>query len=158
MIDSLIDSLGGNLQLYIVAEVCLAIVLGGIIGYERETLAKPAGFRTHMLVAGAAALLVGMGDIIVESYSNSGYDQILRADPVRIVEAVVTGISFLGAGTIFRGEGRQVEGLTTAASLLFSGAVGMAVAFGQYVLALSVTLLAVVVLRGIHWVERRIKR
>lgn len=156
--DSIAQAIIGSMQLKIASEVMVAIVLGGIIGYEREVVNKPAGFRTHMLVAGAAALMVGIGDIILDAYDYQPHAQVIRADPIRIVEAIITGISFLGAGTIFRSNGKRVEGLTTAASLLFSGAVGMVVAFDQFVLAIVVTLLAVVILRGISYIEKRIKR
>jgi putative Mg2+ transporter-C (MgtC) family protein len=75
---------------------------------------------------------------------------------MRIIGAIITGISFLGAGTIFRHE-TQVEGLTTAASLLLSGAVGMAVALQQFIIAGGITLLSLVVLRGVKFIEDRIK-
>jgi putative Mg2+ transporter-C (MgtC) family protein len=145
-------------QFGIVAEVALAILLGGIIGIEREVANKPAGFRTHMLVAGAAALLVGLGDALVQSFDPGG-DGVVRSDPIRIVEAIITGISFLGAGTIFRHARTQhVEGLTTAASLLLSGAIGISVALRQFVLAFGATALAIAVLRGLKLIEDRIKQ
>lgn len=143
-------------QLLILGEVALAIVLGGLIGLEREAARKPAGFRTHMLVAGAAALLVGLSDVLVSAFVTAEVKGVLQADPIRIVEAIITGISFLGAGTIFvRGAKDRVEGLTTAASLLFSAAVGIAVALEQFVLAVGVSILALIVLRVIKGVERR---
>jgi putative Mg2+ transporter-C (MgtC) family protein len=145
-------------QFEILAEVALAMLLGGLIGLEREIANKPAGFRTHMLVAGAAALLVGLGDALLLRF-NIASNEGIRSDPIRIVEAVVTGISFLGAGTIFRrSRSEQVEGLTTAASLLLSGAVGIAVALRQFVLAVGITLLALGVLRGLRYVEKMIER
>ena len=111
-------------QLPIIGEVALAMVLGGAIGVEREFADKPAGFRTHMLVAGAAALLVGLSAALVAEYAAHPNSDLLRFDPVRVVEAIVTGVSFLGAGTIFRrSETNHVEGLTTAASILLAAAV-----------------------------------
>jgi putative Mg2+ transporter-C (MgtC) family protein len=143
-------------QLEIIGEVALAMLLGGLIGLEREIADKPAGFRTQMLVAGAAALLVGLADALMARYLVSGNPQI-TADPIRIVEAIVTGISFLGAGTIFRSkEGEQVEGLTTAASILLSAAIGISVAVRQFVIAVGVTLLALLVLRALGFVEKRV--
>jgi putative Mg2+ transporter-C (MgtC) family protein len=141
-------------QLEVIGEVALAMLLGGIIGFEREMADKPAGFRTQMLVAGAAALLVGLGDALMRRYSGEG------TDPIRIVEAIVTGISFLGAGTIFRrSESEQVQGLTTAASILLCAAVGISVALRQFVLAVGVTVLALIVLRGLtgfeNWVNKK---
>jgi putative Mg2+ transporter-C (MgtC) family protein len=113
------------LQLEILGEMLLAMILGGAIGFERETANKPAGLRTHMLVAGSAALITGLGRAMV---SLLGVDEsLIQADPIRIIEAVVTGISFLGAGTILHHRGEnKIEGLTTAASLLFVGALGIA--------------------------------
>ena len=143
-------------QLEIIGEVALAMLLGSLIGLEREAADKPAGFRTQMLVAGASALLVGLADALMARYVSAGNPQI-TADPIRIVEAVVTGISFLGAGTIFRSkEGEQVEGLTTAASILLCSAIGISVAVRQFVIAVGVTLLALIVLRVLAIVEKRI--
>ena len=146
------------MQLEIIGEVALAMLLGGVIGFEREMADKPAGFRTHMLVAGAAALLVGLGDAMLRRFA---MDTRVNAssDPIRIVEAIVTGISFLGAGTIFRRDrSEQVEGLTTAASILLCAAVGISVALRQFVLAAGVTLLALVVLRGLTFIENRLQK
>jgi putative Mg2+ transporter-C (MgtC) family protein len=125
------------MQFEIIGEVALAMLLGGVIGFEREMADKPAGFRTQMLVAGAAALLVGLGDALLLRFLAEGKTNV-NADPIRIVEAIVTGISFLGAGTIFRrSSSEQVEGLTTAASILLCAAVGISVALRQFVLAIG---------------------
>lgn len=144
------------MQFEIIGEVALAMLLGGVIGFEREMADKPAGFRTQMLVAGAAALLVGLGDAMLRRFA---MDSSINAssDPIRIVEAIVTGISFLGAGTIFRRDRtEQVEGLTTAASILLCAAIGISVALRQFVLAVGVTLLALFVLRGLTAIEKRL--
>jgi putative Mg2+ transporter-C (MgtC) family protein len=144
------------MQLEIIGEVALAMLLGGIIGMDRERANKPAGFRTHMLVAGASALLVGLGDAMLHRYGGGGADGPIRSDPIRIVEAIITGISFLGAGTIFRRDSRRgVEGLTTAASLLLCGAIGIAVALRQFILAGGITALALIVLWGLKFLERK---
>ena len=140
-------------ELKIAGEVALAMLLGGFIGIEREVLHKPAGFRTHMLVSGAAALLVGLGHALVQDFGQHATLR-LQSDPIRIVEAIVTGVSFLGAGTIFRAKGRHVEGLTTAASLLMCAALGVCVAVERFILAASVTALVLLVLRGARMVER----
>ena len=143
-------------QLAIIGEVALAMLLGGLIGLEREIADKPAGFRTQMLVAGAAALLVGLANAIILVFLKEGNANV-TADPVRIVEAIVAGVSFLGAGTIFRSKDqREVEGLTTAASILLSAAIGISVALRQFVIAVGVTLLALIVLRVLSIVEKRI--
>jgi putative Mg2+ transporter-C (MgtC) family protein len=144
------------MQLEIIGEVALAMLLGGVIGFEREMADKPAGFRTQMLVAGAAALLVGLGDALLLRFIVEGKTNV-TADPIRIVEAIVTGISFLGAGTIFRRDSsEQVQGLTTAASILLCAAVGISVALRQFVLSIGVTVLALIVLRGLTGIEKRL--
>lgn len=142
-------------QFVILAEVAAAMVLGGAIGFERETLNRPAGFRTHMLVAGACALIVGLGGAMLRTFAGDAPDHI-SADPFRLVGGVVAALGFIGAGTIFRREGSGVEGLTTAASLLFSGAIGVCAAIQQWWLAIGATLLALLVLRGLYRVEARI--
>lgn len=147
-------------ELQILGCVALAMVLGAIIGFEREKADKPAGLRTHMLVAGAAALLVTLGDIVVARFDVALGRGLVQSDPTRIIEAVITGVSFLGAGTIIRHRGKnQVEGLTTAASLLFASALGMCVALSRAMLAVGLTLLVLFTLRGMglarRWFEGR---
>ena len=143
-------------QLQILGEVVLAMVLGALVGFEREMADKPAGLRTHMLVAGAAALLVGLTNTIVEKMGNWPNATFLRADPIRVIEAVVTAVGFLGAGTILRrSDGDRVQGLTTAASILLAASVGISVALQQFVLAVGVTLLALVTLRLVGALEQK---
>jgi putative Mg2+ transporter-C (MgtC) family protein len=147
-------------QVQVLAYVALAMLLGAMIGLEREFADKPAGLRTHMLVAGAAALLVTLSELMVKEFGADLGSQLVRADPIRIIEAVITGVSFLGAGTIIRSRsGRQVEGLTTAASILLAAALGICVALSQLTLAIGVTVLALITLRGVNvlesWLERR---
>jgi putative Mg2+ transporter-C (MgtC) family protein len=140
----------------ILARVALAMLLGGIIGLEREMANRPAGFRTHMMVCGMATLLIGLADPILDHARERGSGPVLNADPIRIVEAIVAGVSFLGAGTIFRRGGTHVEGLTTAASLFAVAAIGIAVGASQFSLAIGVTLLILLVLRVVLVVERRL--
>jgi putative Mg2+ transporter-C (MgtC) family protein len=126
----------------------MAMLLGAGVGLDREMADKPAGLRTHILVAGAAALLVSLGDVMLDRFSLEGNQAFIQADPFRLVGAVVTGVSFLGAGTIIRRRtSSNVEGLTTAASLLFVAAVGVTVALSQWELAVALTVLLLIVLR-----------
>lgn len=134
-------------QLILAAQVAGAMVLGGLIGFERELAHKPAGFRTHMLVAGATALFAGLGIALTTRFAATFPAADMRADPVRVLQAIVIGVSFLGAGTIFRRDGGRVEGLTTAATILLAAGVGLAIALERYVTALAVTVLALIVLR-----------
>ena len=143
----------GTAQLKIVLEVIIAMTLGAVVGYDREASDKPAGLRTHMLVAGAAALFVGLGTIIAELYTNISGARI-QTDPIRVFEAIITGISFLGAGTIIRHrENDKVEGITTAASLLMTAAIGATIGLGQWFLGSVLTALVLLVLRLIGKVK-----
>ncbi|MFN7945088.1 MAG: MgtC/SapB family protein [Blastocatellia bacterium] len=144
-------------QLQIIAETALAILLGGMIGLERELADKPAGLRTHMLVAGAATLLTGVGYSLVSEFHPLPNNESLRADPLRLIEAIITGISFLGAGTIIRRDkGEHVEGLTTAASLLFTGVLGICISLRLFALAIAITFMTLLVLRGVRVLERKL--
>lgn len=142
-----------------IVKVALAMLLGGLMGLERELARKPAGLRTHMLVAGASSLLVVLGEIMIANYSSGPVVDAIQADPIRIIEAIITGISFLGAGTIiFRNADETVEGLTTAASILFAASIGITVALHRYVLASLLTLIAIVILLGLGYIEPLVQR
>src|SRR5690606_7349383 len=148
------DDIGS--QLGVLLSTAYAMLLGGVIGFERELKDRPAGFRTHMLVAGAAALLVGLGDLVADHFTALHSDALLRIDPIRLIEAVVTAVGFLGAGAIFRRSGgNSVAGLTTAASLLMVAAIGIAAGLRAHALAIGGTLLTLAVLTVLSWVERR---
>jgi putative Mg2+ transporter-C (MgtC) family protein len=138
--------------------VAIAGGLGGLIGIERELAGKPAGLRTHIFVGAASALLMILGSGIIESFQRADSSDVIRSDPLRIVQAIVIGISFLGAGTIVHQGGRDVEGLTTAASILLTAGMGIAVAIGRTWLAAEVAVFALLVLLVIGWLERGISR
>ena len=141
-------------QYQILLKLVVAMFLGALLGLERELANKPAGLRTHMLVAGASALLVALAEFGVERFQVDLGGTLIRSDPIRILEAVIAGISFLGAGTIIRSQqDGSVEGLTTAASMLFIAAIGTAVALDRYILAGGATILALLTLRGLTYVE-----
>lgn len=146
-------------QLEILLIVAVAMLLGGLIGLDRELAAKPAGLRTHMLVAGAAALFVALGTVIVDDFTEAIDTSLIQSDPIRIMEAIVGGISFLGAGAILRDQSNnRIEGLTTAASILFAAAIGGTVGVHQYVLAVGAAVLVVLTLRVLGVIEGRIKK
>ncbi|HEX2464105.1 MAG TPA: MgtC/SapB family protein [Thermoanaerobaculia bacterium] len=153
---------GRELELIALGRLCIAVLVGAIIGIERELADKPAGLRTHMLVAGSAALFVGLGDPLVAHWGERARSAdpnvlgSLRVDPSRLLDALITGLAFLGAGTIMRQEaGARVSGLTTAASIFFTGIVGAAIAMGQYVLAVGSALVLLGTLRIVGLFERR---
>ena len=130
----------------VVIRVLLAALLGALLGWERERAGKPAGLRTHMLVALGAALFVLFP---AESGMNI-------ADLSRVIQGVATGIGFIGAGTILkRAEAEQVEGLTTAASIWLTGAIGMSVGAGQLWLSVLCAISAWVILYGLARFEPR---
>jgi len=140
------------------------MALGAVIGLERELAHKPAGLRTHMLVAGVGALMVGIDFTIVRRFGGAASLPFVRVDPAIVIQAVVTAVGFLGAGTIIHaargGEGSpiHIEGLTTAASLLFVAAIGTAVGVGLYWLPIGVSALGWITLRGVSRIEARIRR
>ncbi len=153
------DTLSGDLV--ILAESALALLCGGIIGLERELAGKWARLRTNMLVCFAAALFVKTSQLTVLTtvpiWQDAGLaDNAFGADPVRIVQAIVVRISFVGAGAVFRDPDANVaRGMTTAATLLVVAPIGIAIAEGHYTLAVGATLLVVFVLRVLDWVEER---
>jgi putative Mg2+ transporter-C (MgtC) family protein len=144
-------------ELQIVIHVLGAMLLGGLVGLERELADKPAGLRTHMLVAGTAALLVSLSRPLV-ALSDPKAGVSFEADPIRIVQAIVLGIGFLGAGTIIRGRSERTEGLTTGATLLLAATLGICVAARQFLLAVGVTILALGVLILLGHAERWLAR
>lgn len=147
--------MGWEAQLLTVAVTAYAMLLGGVIGYERELKDRPAGFRTHMLVAGGAALLVGIGRLTLHDPSLTSAAG-LSVDPLRSVEAVIAGVAFIGAGTIFAARGENsVAGITTAASLLMVSIIGVAAGFSYHVLAIAATVLTLLVLTVLNLVESR---
>jgi putative Mg2+ transporter-C (MgtC) family protein len=149
-----------HFQLQILWQVALAMLLAAVIGLEREFAHKPAGLRTHMLLAGASALLVGLAFTIVRQYAATSNFPMLKVDPTVVIQAVVTATGFLGAGTILRRpeSAEHIEGLTTAASLLFVAGIGVCTALGQTWLAVGVTVLAFGTLHAVRWVEGKIEK
>lgn len=143
-------------QLSIIGEVIIAILLGGLIGYERELKHKPAGLRTHMLIAGAACVLVALGRQVVVGYADLEQNDLINADPIRIIQAIIIGVSFVGSGLIIKKEEEgQVENLTTAASLLFAAAIGISVGVGLFIIAVGLAIIGLIVNFLLKIVEQR---
>lgn len=139
-------------DLSVLLRVIVAVILAGVLGWERESSGKSAGLRTHILVGVSAVLFVAIADTLVLKYQ--AHEATMRFDPVRIIEAVVTGISFLGAGIIvFRREQGSVRGLTTAAGILTTAAIGALVGLQNYFLAVAATAIVFVVLRFAMYFE-----
>jgi putative Mg2+ transporter-C (MgtC) family protein len=136
----------------ILLRLVAAVLCGLFAGIDRELRGKAAGMRTHMLVALAAAAFTIITFELF--YRVTAYDQNAAADPLRIAEAVVTGVAFLGGGAIIR-SGGDVRGLTTGANIWLAGAMGVACGAGFYVLAGICLALALVILVALGWVEHR---
>ena len=131
----------------ILLRMAVSAVLGGLIGFERQQRDKPAGIRTHALVAGGAALFVGV-TLLLWADLEAGGEQPPRLDVSRVIAAVVTGVGFLGAGSIIR-HGRTVKGLTTGAGIWAVAAIGVTIAFGYWWLGLAASVAVLI----IHWTD-----
>jgi len=129
----------------ILGRLVVAALLAGVLGWEREQAGKSAGLRTHMLVGIAAALYTGLAEVASVELGAG------RSDPVRAIQAVAMGIGFLGGGIIFVNRNDRVQGLTTAASIWATAAVGIAAGLAHFRLAAGATVLLAVVL---HVLER----
>ena len=132
-----------------VLRLFVAAMLGGVIGFEREYRAKEAGFRTHFLVALGSGLFMilsqfGFNDVL-------GHYEQVSLDPSRIASQVVTGIGFIGAGTIIF-QKHVVRGLTTAAGLWVTSAIGMTAGAGMYVLSIATTVLVLLCLEALYFI------
>ena len=134
--------------LQLLGALALAILLGSAVGLEREANNHPAGFRTHALVCVGSALVSIVSWSTFQNFNFSG-------DPTRIAAQIISGIGFLGAGTIMR-EGANIKGLTTAASLWTVAAIGLAVGFGLYFVAITTTALVVLVLQFFSKLEKNL--
>jgi putative Mg2+ transporter-C (MgtC) family protein len=140
-------------DLAILGRLALTLVLAGAIGWERDRSHKAAGIRTHMLVGLSATLFMALGSLVPQEFR--GPAEALSFNPFNIMQAVVTGISFLGAGMIFVSRGKQmVHGLTTAASILATAAMAIAVGLERYLLAVGTTILILLILRTTPALEK----
>lgn len=150
----MLNLLGLNIeiQFFIIMsiKIALASFLGGIIGLERGIQGRAAGLRTHLFVSLGSCVFTVLSAYIAEKYGKI-------ADPTRIAAQIVTGIGFLGAGAIIK-EGFSIRGLTTAASLWVTAAIGMACGAGNYFLAVITTIIAILVLFGFTFIEKLFKR
>lgn len=138
----------------LLGRLLLAAVLGGIVGIEREVSGKPAGLRTNLLICLGAALLteISIGVAVLANEENIATGSPFRADPARIAAQIVSGIGFLGAGTILQARG-NVIGLTTAATIWVVAAIGMAVGAQAYIEAVGATILVLISLAALSRLE-----
>lgn len=132
-------------RLDLAAKLIAAVLVGGGIGLERELKGKPAGLRTNILICVGSALLMDLSMNLALAHGG---------DPGRIAAQVVTGIGFLGAGTILHTRG-QITGLTSAATIWVVAAIGLTIGAGYFIEALGSTLTVMTVLVGLGWVEKK---
>jgi len=145
---------GDHITTEITVRLALALVFGALIGLERTYHGRPAGFRTHALVCLSTSLLM-----LVTVYETRWFPVLeqgrITLDPTRMAQGIMTGIGFLGAGTIMR-EGLTVRGLTTAASIWITAAIGILVGIGFYLPAVLATVLTLGTLGVFRWIESRL--
>ena len=137
--------------LEIIERLAAALAAGGAIGLDREWLRKPAGLKTHMIFALACAM---MSIMALEIYFSELHDAGGNPDATRILQGIITGMSFLGAGAIIRGQ-HKVHGLTTGAGIWLAGGLGIVFGLGQYRLGLVAVVLGLAVLIFIRMIEPR---
>src|SRR6476659_2495772 len=144
----------GHDDLVIIGRVTGALIVGALIGFERTFHGRPAGFRTHSLVCIASTILM-----IVTVYQNRWMTfvehEAIRTDPTRMAQGIMTGIGFLGAGVIFK-EGLTVRGLTTAASIWVTAAIGILVGIGFWFAAIVGVVATILVLSFFRVIEQRL--
>ena len=143
----------GATELSICLRLVCAMVVGAAIGMEREYTHRPAGLRTHMLVALGSCVVAITGELLFSHYVALG----ATPDPARLSAQVITGVGFLGAGTIMK-EGPTVKGLTTAASVWAVACLGIAAGFGYYALALFGMLFTLLTLTTLEHLQRKLVR
>lgn len=148
MLENFIN-LFGTFEVQALIRIILASMLAGIIGYERQSWKKPAGLRTHILVCESAVIVMLCGLYIQEKVGG--------ADPSRIPAQLLSGMGFIGAGTILR-DGVHVKGLTTAASLLAVTGIGLLVGCGAYVTAIIATVIVYIILSYIYFVNSKLNK
>jgi putative Mg2+ transporter-C (MgtC) family protein len=147
------SDLVATMRLDLLFKLVLAVVLGGVIGLEREIAGKPAGLRTNILICIGAALLT---DVSIE-ITRGKLPGTNIGDPSRLAAQIVSGIGFIGAGTIMQARG-TVTGLTSAATIWVVAAIGITIGAGQYLEAAGAGLLVAIVLAGLGTLEHKLRR
>ncbi|MEG0307196.1 MAG: MgtC/SapB family protein [Clostridium sp.] len=134
----------------IIQRLIIGVIVGGLVGYEREFKHSPAGFRTHIIVCLGATIISLIGELnlqkAMELAADPLYQNIIKVDMGRLGAQVISGVGFLGAGTILRDKG-SVKGLTTAATLWVVACLGLAVGQGYYSLAVTASIMVFIILK-----------
>ena len=145
--NSLIEPLDAD-KYTVFSRLCIAALLGGLLGWERGRADKPVGIRTMLLISVGAAAFALLGEQIIDASTRT---DIIRVDPTRVLSYIISGVGFLGAGAILHSK-RTVKGITTAASIWVSAAVGAACGVGQYMIGFMLFAIAFVALWA-PWVK-----
>ena len=140
------------MDLFFLVQIAVLIICAVSIGFERKLRDKPFGMRTSILIMLGSMIFVKYGSFIVNTYLEAA-----NPDPSRVLGQVITGIGFLGAGTIMRQEG-MVIGLTTAATIWVEAAIGAIIAMGYLLDAVIFTVIVILTLHGITWLEKKFLR
>ncbi len=138
-----------QLEIESILKIFIAVLVGGLIGLERESSKRPAGLRTHILVCVASTMVMDINLMIAQQY--------ITADPMRLGAQVISGMGFLGAGTIIK-EGNTVKGLTTAAGLWAVACLGLVIGAGYYLMALFAALVMLITLKTFSQLEDKYYR
>lgn len=147
--------IGSDLEVFL--RILIVTILAGVLGWERESAGKAAGLRTHILIGVACVLFIVIGEHMAQVFA--GYGPHIRFDIANLLGAIVTGVSFLGAGVIiFKRHANDVRGLTTAAGILTTAAIGILVGLGKYPLAVGSTAIVFGVLRFLALLEPKNKK
>ncbi len=141
-----------NIDTEVFLRLGLAVVLGGLIGLEREQRSRPAGLRTLIIVCLGATIIMIVSSKLPTQYFTGPGEAVIRVDPGRIAAGIVTGIGFLGAGVVLK-LGDIVRGVTTAACIWFVAGLGIAIGQGHYALSILSTIIILSVLWLLHYVE-----
>lgn len=146
-------------QAGLIGKFTLSLLLGLIVGFERELAGKPAGMRTYAMITASTTALVLLG-LEVVNFFNSHYDiQLIASDPTRIIHAIVIGISFLGTGTILKDrDAGSVHYLTTAATILGATAIGISIGLSNFLFAFGLTFIIILVNWILGYPERWIHK
>ena len=138
-----------QLEIESILKIFIAVLVGGLIGLERESSKRPAGLRTHILVCVASTMVMDINLMIAQQY--------ITADPMRLGAQVISGMGFLGAGTIIK-EGNTVKSLTTAAGLWAVACLGLVIGAGYYLMALFAALVMLITLKTFSQLEDKYYR
>ena len=145
-----------NSELNIFIDIIIASILAMVVGLEREKANKAAGIRTNMIVAGFTCLIISIQPALINFIQGSFSNKMIDIDPIRVLQAVIVGLSFIGAGTIIKSpDQKHVTGLTTAATLLYSLGIGICVSIHYYLLAVCLTVFILTINYVINYLTKK---